>query len=124
METWKILLITLLAAVAIGSIIGVLVGKHQVKKAQSGRKPLLSVKERIIFSALILAGVACILVGNFYTLPSQNEGVIDGDEMINGDELLVNEKADNGVVADGAGGGGVVVRPARNGDGIAIMSKG
>lgn len=66
MVTWKLLLITLLSAVVLGCVIGVLTGKHQIKKARGGYKPLLSVRERIIYSLCIVMGAVCVLVGVFY----------------------------------------------------------
>lgn len=92
MATWQMLLITLLVAVVLGCIIGVLVGKHQVKKLSGNYKPILSVPERIIFAVCVVAGVVCISLGLFYTPggeqniqdgmnPGMQEGMVPGGDM-------------------------------------------
>lgn len=107
MATWKILLITLLAAVLLGCIIGVAVGKHQVKKNRAGYKPLLSRKERILYAVCIVGGAACIAFGLLYTPPSQQLE----NEMMDG--MAENYEAE---AEDGNGGG----RVAYHGGGTAV----
>lgn len=77
MEILKVLLITLLAAVGGGCLIGVLSGKHAVKKAFNKSKPLLSIKERIIYAGLLAGGAACILAGIFLVSPGGEGDLID-----------------------------------------------
>ncbi|MDR2933210.1 MAG: hypothetical protein LBV27_08905, partial [Oscillospiraceae bacterium] len=100
METWKILLITILSAVVLGCIIGVIIGKYQVKRAQSDRKPLLSVKERVIYFLCMALGAGCILFGVLYTFPSsQNPDMTDPGNMIDGG--MIGGGAAEGDIADG-----------------------
>lgn len=70
MELWKLLLITLLAAVVLGCLAGVLLGRHQLKKLSGNYRPLLSTKERVIYLACILLGAGCIAFGLLYTSPA------------------------------------------------------
>lgn len=86
METWKLLLITLLSAVLIGCIIGVLVGKHQLKKKREDYRPLLSIKERIIYTLCILLGIACIAVGVRYNTSDDNLAA-DGEMGMEGEMM-------------------------------------
>lgn len=112
METWKILLITLLPAVVLGCVIGIVSGKHQAKKAAGRVKPLLNKRERLIYSLCVLLGTACILFGIFVApdLMSQQDDSILYDEFGNPvggmaeDELAMEE---GGAAADG---GRVIVR--------------
>lgn len=90
METWKLLIILLLAAVAAGSIGGVLIGKILVKRARSGHKPLLSKKERIAYLLCILIGTASILFGVFHQFPDTGSQIYEdmppiGEDMPGGE---------------------------------------
>jgi formate hydrogenlyase subunit 3/multisubunit Na+/H+ antiporter MnhD subunit len=60
------------AAVALGVIVGIAVGKYQVRRARSGRLKVLTQKEKIIYGSCVLLGVACIAVGAFVKLPESN----------------------------------------------------
>jgi hypothetical protein len=57
------------AAVALGIIVGVAVGKYQVRRARSGRLAVLTKKEKIVYGSCVLLGVACIALGAFVKLP-------------------------------------------------------
>lgn len=61
----KVLIITLLLALVGGCIIGVVLGKRAVKKSMGEIKPVLSTKERIIYSIVFVLGAACICIGVF-----------------------------------------------------------
>ena len=114
METWKILLLTVLIAVALGCVAGILIGKYAVKRANSSRKPLLSFRERIVYSALILVGAGLIAFANLYTFPatdaqlnaSEEEQMPEGDM---GDGEQVQGGTAGGEVVVHGGGGGVVI---------------
>lgn len=84
METWKLLLITVLSAVALGCIIGIVTGKQMVKRSRDGYKSLLSRKERVVYTACMVVGAGLILAG-VYLVPGGNGGAGDlpGD-MMNG----------------------------------------
>lgn len=69
MAVWKIILLSILTAVVLGSVGGVLIGKYLVKRAKSNKKPVLSRKERILYLACIALGTASILFGVFYKSP-------------------------------------------------------
>lgn len=122
MELWKLLLITLLSAVVLGCVFGVLLGKYQVKKLAGNYRPLLNVKERIVYGACILLGAGCIAVGLLYTPPeaAMGEGMMLGmsDGTMMGEEFAMEgDAAPGGAVADAgsarltprSGGGGTVV---------------
>lgn len=110
METWKILIISLLAAVAIGSVGGIFIGKYLVKRSKSNRKQLLSKKERIIYSACLAFGMALILFGVFFKFPAA-----DDMSMNQGDVLITEEGTLGGAKRSGGGnaGGAVVFRATR-----------
>ena len=75
MDIARLLLITLLSAIVLACIIGVAVGKYQVKKAAGQLRPLLTTRERIIYAASATIGVICLLVGIFYQpRPPVHEG--------------------------------------------------
>ena len=83
MEIIKVLLITLLAAVAAGCIIGIVWGKQAVKRAVGDKKPLLSVRERIVYACLLAAGALCIVIGIFFAPGKGGEDMMgmEGDAM-------------------------------------------
>lgn len=81
METWKILLITVASAVVLGCILGVIIGKHQAKKARGDYKPLLSLKEKIIYFLCFAVGTGCVLLGIFYTFPSSSPNIVNSIDM-------------------------------------------
>lgn len=62
----KILLLTVLPAVVIACIVGVVAGKHQVKKANNQVRRVLSTRQRIVYTLSILVGIACVATGIFY----------------------------------------------------------
>ena len=66
METVRLLLLTLLPALVLACIVGLVVGRYQVKKAQGQLKSVFSPRQWVCFAASIALGVACILVGIFY----------------------------------------------------------
>lgn len=80
METWKILLIIFAASAVLGPLTGIIMGKVMLNREKPGYKPLLSKKERIIYVASILLGVALILFGVFYPIPTGGEAAGYGDE--------------------------------------------
>lgn len=100
MDIIKILLITLLAAVGGGCIIGIVSGKHAVKKAMSGSKPLLSKKELAIYLGLFLAGAACIAFGVLW-LPNTGQDMMGSGEMdgMYEDGMMENPTTESGEVA-------------------------
>jgi hypothetical protein len=57
------------AAVALGIIVGIAVGKYQVRRARTGGLKVLTKKEKIIYGSCVLLGVICIAVGAFVKLP-------------------------------------------------------
>ena len=73
MSTPIILLLTVLPALALACIVGVVVGKYQVKKAAGQVRGLLTARERIIYAASALLGVTLLLVGIFYQGPAPRQ---------------------------------------------------
>jgi len=71
MATINILLVTVLCALALACIVGVVVGKYQAKKAAGQLRGLLSPRERAIYVASVVLGVVLLLVGIFYQGPAQ-----------------------------------------------------
>ena len=111
MAVWNIILLAILAAVVLGSVGGVIIGKYLVKRAKSNRKPILTKKERAIYLACIALGTAFILFGMFYRPPGADNNM---------------EIFDPGMVQEGGGGsgGGVVATPRGPRGGIRIMRAG
>ncbi|GHU79030.1 hypothetical protein FACS1894191_0920 [Clostridia bacterium] len=101
METWKILVITIASAVVLGCIIGVIVGKHQLKKAQSGYSPILSLKEKIVYFLCFAVGAGCVLIGVFHDFPAKGG---DGSEIVENSE----PPSENGPAPGGPAAGGNV----------------
>jgi len=66
MDIVRLLLLTVLPVVALACVVGVVVGRHQVKKAAGQLNPILSSRERIVYATSILLGVVFLLVGIFY----------------------------------------------------------
>ena len=95
MGTLRILLITVLP-VLLAIVVGIAVGKYQVKKAAGQLRSLLSPREKIIYTASVVLGVALLLVGIFYQprppvpdywdTPWQEEMV--QDDMMMRDEMM------------------------------------
>jgi len=88
METWKIIGITVVSAVVLGCIIGAVIGKYQLKKAQSDYKPLLSFKEKLVYFTCFALGAGLVLFGVFYDFSTGNEYgdmVNVGDIQVDGD---------------------------------------
>ena len=71
MAILRMLFMTVVPAVVLACVIGLLVGRHQVKKAAGQLKPLLTQKERIIYAPSITIGVICLAVGIFYQPPAR-----------------------------------------------------
>ena len=71
MNTLNILLLSVLGALVLACIVGVAVGRHQAKKAAGQVRELLSPKERAIYAASVVVGVALLLVGILYQGPAQ-----------------------------------------------------
>lgn len=63
----------IVGAVIAGLITGLIVGKSQVKRSRPGYKPLLSRKEKIVYSALFVGGTALVLLGVFLKFPAPVE---------------------------------------------------
>ena len=116
MSAWLILFLVLLAAVIIGCIAGVLIGKHQVKRETSS--PVLSFRQRIVFLSCILLGIGCILGGNYLDRRSaspdmvmeglkdvpgtQESAVVDNGGMtVDGGGIVVYQEAEDGTEIDG-----------------------
>lgn len=78
MAIW-IIPVIIVGAIVVGLIIGLIVGKSQVKRSRPGYKPLLSRKEKLIYTALFVSGTALILLGAFYKFPSANAGTGEGE---------------------------------------------
>jgi len=72
MDIVKLLLLTVLPALVLACIVGLIVGRYQVKKAQGELKSVFSPKQWMAFATSIALGVVCILVGIFYH-PSAGE---------------------------------------------------
>lgn len=116
LEPWKLMLIFIAAAIVLGVIIGVMVGKYQVKRASSDYKPLLSLKERIIYVIVFAVGAGCLLFGVFYTFPtSQNPGIVDEGMMNPGMEDGVRGENPDGTADIPEGGGKTEEPPATDG---------
>lgn len=86
MDTVKLLLITVLPALLLGCIVGIVTGKHRVKKLNNQLHPVLTTRQRIVYSVSIALGVACILTGIFYNpQPAMDdmgmEGMYGGEDM-------------------------------------------
>lgn len=108
MDLLKYLLITLLCAGVLGAIFGVVIGKHLVKRAKYGSKPLLGKKERLVYLGCLALGVTCICFGLFFKLPVPPPANPEG-------EFTFAEGEDAG----GTGGSGMARRP-RNGAAVAV----
>ena len=107
MEALRYLLITLLCAGVLGAVFGVIMGKHLVKKAKYGSKPLLKPKERLIYIGCVALGVVCICVGLFFQFPGAEPPVFDGEAVMDGGGAT-------------AGGGGMTMRGGRGGVAYAV----
>ncbi|MCL2033560.1 MAG: hypothetical protein FWG94_02385 [Oscillospiraceae bacterium] len=108
MATWNIILLAILAAVVLGSVGGVVIGKYLVKREKSNRKPVLSKRERIIYLACIALGTAFILFGVFFKFPGADNSM---------------DMYDPGMIQDGGGSGGGAIMPrgVRGGGGVRIQ---
>ena len=104
METWKILGITIISAIVLGCVGGMVIGKHQIKKMSGNFRPLLSIRERIIYSACILLGAGFILFGVFYDFPSRQN--LENEQFITGGEEGIWRE---GMVVDGMENPGIEV---------------
>ena len=81
MQILKLVAITLLSALALGCIFGVIIGKHQLKKMRGESRALLSKKERIVYTACMLLGIGAMAFGIFYTSPTSAENLYEGENM-------------------------------------------
>lgn len=72
MAIW-IIPVIIVGAIVIGLIVGLIVGKSQVKRSRPGYKPLLSRKEKIIYTVLFLGGAALVLIGAFFKFPVEKD---------------------------------------------------
>jgi hypothetical protein len=80
LKPWQLLLIAAAAAVVIGVLIGIIMGKYQLKKASGHYKPLLSLKQRLVYLSLFLLGAGCVLFGVFYPFSEAQDpevGIVD-----------------------------------------------
>ncbi len=103
METWKILLISLSAALALGLIGGTTIGKIMVKRAKSPRKPILSTKERMIYSACVLLGTALVLFGVFFKFDGPKTAEMSPDGAMSGEQgAIISGDAGTATAAAGA----------------------
>jgi hypothetical protein len=59
----RIVLITLLLTVGLGSLVAVIAAKESVRKVQNRGKQILTRRESIVYRALFAGGIVCILVG-------------------------------------------------------------
>lgn len=99
MSIWIILAISLGSAVVLGFIVGMIIGKIQLKKKRGDYTPLLSVKERVIYSACIVVGISSILFGIFVApmIGSSSSDQIAYDEFGNpivSDEFMMDENTE------------------------------
>lgn len=78
MDTWKIILIALLVAIFLGCVIGVMMGKYQIKKKRGEIKAILNTRERIIYLSSVVVGVVCILLGLYFNTPQTSTDGMDG----------------------------------------------
>lgn len=92
MATWQILLILFVAAGGLGSLGGVVIGKVMLRRAKSAGGPLLSKRERIIYSASVLLGIAFILFGVFYDFQSGGGITSQDDETFLADGAAQTEE--------------------------------
>lgn len=101
METWKLLLITLLSAVVLGCVIGIVTGKQQLKRARGNYRPLLSVKERIIYTLCLVAGGICIAAGLHFLSSGEDAAVgLENGGDVNS-SIMGNGMTEGGIVEDG-----------------------
>jgi hypothetical protein len=102
LKPWQILLIAIAVAVIAGILVGVNVGKHQLKKASGHYKPLLSLKQRLVYISLFALGAACVLFGVFYDFSASQEvpdsGILDEGVI---DPGLMGDMGDGGVIDPG-----------------------
>ncbi|MDR2909731.1 MAG: hypothetical protein LBU86_07600 [Oscillospiraceae bacterium] len=80
MESLKLLLLIVLPAIVVACIVGVVFGKHQIKKENGRLRPVLGKKERIVYSASMALGVVLLLVGFLYN-PAPDDGMAGMDGM-------------------------------------------
>jgi ABC-type proline/glycine betaine transport system permease subunit len=66
LKSWQILLIAIAIAAVLGVVVGVIVGKYQLKRASGHYKPLLTLKQRLVYLALFALGAGCVLFGVFF----------------------------------------------------------
>lgn len=69
MTIW-IIPVIIVAAVVVGLLVGTIVGKSRLKRSRPGYKPLFTMKEKLVYAALVLGGTALILIGAFAKFPS------------------------------------------------------
>jgi hypothetical protein len=97
LQSWQILLIAIAIAAVMGVVVGMIVGKYQLKKASGQYKPLLTLKQRIVYLALFALGAGCVLFGVFYdfSAPAEMDSAVaaEGEGMI--DPGLIE---DNGTI--------------------------
>ncbi|MCL2580254.1 MAG: hypothetical protein FWE32_09540 [Oscillospiraceae bacterium] len=78
MNTLNLLLLTVLPALVLACLAGLIIGKYQVKKAQGQLKSVLTPKQRMVVTASVSIGVACILLGIFLPSGENQAGEMDG----------------------------------------------
>lgn len=93
MAIWVIPVI-IVGAIVIGLIVGLVAGKSQLKRSKPDYKPLLSRKEKLIYTALFVGGTALILFGAFYKFPIADNVGSEGD---NG--VIMFDEAPNEIAA-------------------------
>jgi len=76
----RLLLIVVAPALTLALVVGVALGKYQAKKAAGQLRPVLKPRERVVYSASFLLGVALILFGIFFTPGQVGQDYGQGDE--------------------------------------------
>lgn len=110
MATWLIVLISIVSALAVAAIVGLIIGKVLAKRDRYGRKRFLSLRERIIYASCLALGTACILIGLFVKLPGgqtqdmppDGMGTFDDGGVIGGKEPAGDIAADEAVAEEAA----------------------
>ena len=63
MEIWKLFLITVVSAIVVGCIAGILVGKYLVNRTNTSRRSLFTPKQRLVLLSCLGAGILTIVLG-------------------------------------------------------------
>ena len=82
MEIWKLFLVTVVSAIAVGCIAGIIVGKHLVNRANTSPRPLFTPKQRIVLFVCLGAGILTVVLGALLpTLGNQGDTAAENPGM-------------------------------------------